>query len=133
MFESLKEHLSDFTSKSITTFIGALIIFIVGNIIIKYLTILIGKLLKKSNKLDRSIQGFILTVVRVLGAVITVLICADMLSIPTASLVTLLGTLGLAVSLALQDLVSNVAGGIFLMTTRPFKTGDWIEADGFDG
>jgi small conductance mechanosensitive channel len=94
---------------------------------------LIGRLLKRSDKLDRSLQSFILSLVRVLGAVLTILICADMLSIPTTSLVTLLGTLGLAVSLSLQDLVANVAGGVFLMTSRPFKTGDWIEADGYEG
>ena len=133
MLDSFKEHLSAFTTKSITTVVGVLVVFIVGNIVVKYLTLLIGKLLKRSDKLDRSIQSFILTVVRVLGAVITVLICADMLSIPTASLVTLLGTLGLAVSLALQDLVANIAGGIFLMASHPFKTGDWIESEHFEG
>lgn len=133
MWEKFTDYFLGFASKSVTTVIGALIIFIAGNILIRLLTRLVGSIMQKSGRLDRSFQQFLLTAVRILGAVLTMLICADMLSIPTTSLITLLGTLGLAISLSLQDLVANIAGGIFLMTSHPFKTGDWIEAEGFSG
>lgn len=133
MLDAISDHINGFAAGSLTTVIGVLIVFCVGTIIIRALTKLMGRIMKKSGKLDPSLQSFIVTAVRVVGLVVNIIICAEMLSVPTASLITLLGTLGLAISLSLQDLVANIAGGIFLMTSRPFKTGDWIEADGTGG
>ena len=55
------------------------------------------------------------------------------LGISSTSLVTLLGVFGLALSLALQDTLSNIAGGLFVLTTKPYKVGDYVEACGMEG
>ena len=66
-------------------------------------------------------------------AVILVLMVAEDVGIHTTSLVAMLSVAGLAVSLALQNTLSNVAGGIMLLVTTPFQVGDYVEADGISG
>ena len=66
-------------------------------------------------------------------AFILVLMVAEDVGIHTTSLVAMLSVAGLAVSLALQNTLSNVAGGIMLLVTTPFQVGDYVEADGVSG
>ena len=67
---------------------------------------------------------------RIVGLyIITVLIVADTLGIPMTSLLALFSVLGLAVSLAVQDILSNVAGGLVILFSKPFQIGDYIETD----
>jgi small conductance mechanosensitive channel len=55
------------------------------------------------------------------------------LGVPTASLVTAVGAAGLAIGLALQGSLSNLAWGVLLILFRPFRTGDWVDAGGYSG
>lgn len=102
-------------------------------IAIKYVGKLMARALEKST-LDPSVKSLAVSVMRGLLYFVLVLILAQQLNIPVTSLVTLLGAFGLAVSLALQNSLANLAGGIFILVTKPFVTGDYIEVtDGASG
>ena len=84
------------------------------------------KLLSKS-KVDDRARKYALAGVRALLWIVTVLIIADQLGIPVTSLVALLSVFSLAVSLAIQSVLANIAGGIVLFLNKPFKEGDFVE------
>ena len=82
-------------------------------------------------RLDGRIKDYVLRGLRFLLYTVTALIVAESLGIPASSLVALLSVFALAVSLAVQDVLSNVAGGLVLLFSKPFTLGDYIEsADG---
>lgn len=85
------------------------------------------------SRLDKSLHHFIRSIVRILLYFLAVLLVCGTLGIDVTSLVALLSVVSLAVSLAVQDFLSNVAGGVMLMNAKPFKQGDWVEADGVQG
>ena len=82
-------------------------------------------------RLDATLRKYALGAVRLVLWVIIVLIVADQLGIPVTSLVALLSVVSLAVSLAVQSVLSNIAGGLVILVTKPFQLGDLVEtADG---
>ena len=92
----------------------------------------VKKILSKTS-LEERIRGYIAGGVRLLLYVITGLIVADSLGIPVSSLVALLSVLSLAISLAVQDILSDVAGGLVVLISKPFKVGDYIETSDGEG
>ena len=72
-------------------------------------------------------RKYLVQSVRLVLWVVTVLITADQLGIPVTSLVALLSVLSLAVSLAVQNVLANVAGGLVLLVTKPFAVGDYVD------
>ncbi len=113
--------------------IGAAIIFVIGYVLIKWVAKILTKVLARNPKLDPSIRALVVTVCRILLFFLLVLTCADKLGLPTTSIITLLGTFGLAFSLAMQNSLSNLAGGLFILVSKPFETGDYISVPGADG
>ena len=105
------------------------VLFIVGYIVIKWLTKLVQKLLGKT-QLDRSMIAFVSNVVRVILVALLVVTALTRLGVPSSSLVTALASAGVAIGLALQSSLSNLAGGILLLVTKPFGAGDFVEVDG---
>ncbi len=84
-------------------------------------------------KIDPSLHGFLRSSLRILFLFITVLIVADYLGVPISSLIATLGIVGLAVGLALQESLANLAGGIMVLVTKPFSVGDHIEVGSISG
>lgn len=82
------------------------------------------------SRLDVTLQRFLLQLLKVLLIALSVMIAAQTLGINVSSLVALLGVASLAISLALQSTLSNLVGGIMLLTARPFALGDLIECGG---
>ena len=82
---------------------------------------------------DRSIQVFLNNGLKILLIFISIIIITEYLGIPTTSLVALLSVASLAISLSVQGLLSNVAGGLTILFTRPFAVGDYIELDSLSG
>ena len=110
----------------------AAIVFFVGRAIIK----LIIKLLDKGklmNRTDPTVRGFIMNGIKIGLYVILIIAIIGILGVPIASLITVLATAGLAVGLALQGALSNLAGGIMILIFKPFKVGDYVETSGVDG
>lgn len=110
----------------------ALVVFIVGKIIIGKLCGLLGKF-KGLSKLDPTVHTFVLSFVKILLYVVLVVSIIGILGVPMASVVTVLASAGVAVGLALQGALSNIAGGIMIMIFRPFNVGDYVGAAGGEG
>lgn len=110
----------------------ALITFAVGWFVVGRINQLIRQLFKRS-KLDKSVEGFLESLLNISLKVILIIIVASMLGVQTTSLVALLGAAGLAIGLALQGSLSNFAGGVLILTFKPFKVGDYIQAQGQEG
>ncbi|MGA1621772.1 MAG: mechanosensitive ion channel family protein [Synechocystis sp.] len=112
--------------------LSALIILIVGLWLSKKLQKLISRVLKKSN-LEPTFVHFVSSFSYYLFLVILVLLFLSQLGIETTSLVAILGTASLAVGLALQGSLANLAAGIVLVVFRYFRVGDRIEVGGIMG
>ncbi|MDQ2078464.1 mechanosensitive ion channel family protein [Marinimicrobium sp. ABcell2] len=106
---------------------AALLIFIVGKVVSNLLVSVLGKVLAKT-KLDNILVEFIQTLVYALLLIFVIVAALDQLGVNTTSLIAVLGAAGLAIGLALQGSLQNFASGFMLLTARPFKTGDYIEA-----
>lgn len=121
---------------SINLTLGAVVrlvlLVVVGVLVIRVVMKVVDRMLEHSKPLA-SLKGYIHSVVKIGLWFLLAVMVADALGLPTASLVALLSVAGLAVSLALQNTLSNLAGGITLLVTKPFQAGDFVEADGISG
>ena len=104
----------------------AIVILFVGFKLIKFF---LGRLSrgKGFNKLEKTSQTFILSILNVTLKIMISIIAVTTVGIPVASVVTILGSAGLALGLALQGGLSNIAGGVMIMVFKPFKVGDFIQ------
>ncbi|MBQ0037444.1 MAG: mechanosensitive ion channel family protein [Clostridiales bacterium] len=118
-------HLGDVALASLLT---ALLTLVICLIAIRVITTLLHRILEKT-PLDKRLQKYALSTLRCVMWIIATLIVAEKLGIPMTSLVALLSVLSLAVSLAVQNVLSNIAGGLIILITKPFKIGDFIECD----
>ena len=104
----------------------AVIVLIVGAIVIKILLSIFRKALERS-KLDQVMYDMIVNIARIVLWVLLIMILLGTLNISTGPLVAVLGAVGAALALALRDSLSNVAGGLILLVTKPFSAGDEIQ------
>lgn len=112
--------------------IVALLVFIIGRIIIGKLVNMVRSG-KAFEKMDPTVRSFMTNFVKVGLYVILVISIISVLGVPMASVITVLASAGVAVGLALQGALSNLAGGIMLMIFRPFNVGDYVSAAGEEG
>ena len=94
---------------------------------------IITKTREKINTIDDSVSHIIFIVVKGIIWLLALLIILDLLGVNTASILTVLGTVGLAVALAMKDSMSNIAAGLMLMILRPYKTGDFVQCGTVSG
>ena len=118
---------------SISGLLSALLILVVCAIIIKIITTIVGKALDKSKKIDNTLRGFVTSAIKAALWVIALIIVANALGIDTASLVAVVGIIGLALSLSVQNILSNLFSGLTLLITKPFAAGDFVEIAGKTG
>ena len=112
--------------------VPAMLILIAGLLVIRIVMTIIKKLLEKT-KLEKAAHGLVKSVARVVLFVLLGLILAGSLGIDVTSVVALASVLTLAVSLSVQNLLTNVLGGFTLLYTHPFKSGDYVEVAGKSG
>lgn len=127
-----QEDLSQIIELSIawgTRIIGALAILIAGWVVGSW----IKKRITNIKKLDKTISGFLGGLVKYIVLAVAVVAVLGQFGIQTASLLAVLGAAGLAIGLALQGTLSNVAAGTMLLILRPFKVGDYVEFGGTGG
>ena len=110
----------------------ALITLAVGWWLINRLTVKIGQLLAL-RKADLALQGFISSLANIILKILLIVSVASMIGVETTSFVAAIGAAGLAIGLALQGSLANFAGGVLILLFRPFRIGDWIEAQGVAG
>jgi small conductance mechanosensitive channel len=113
--------------------IGAIVILIVGWTIAGWSTRAVGKGLAKTGRVDETLRVFFASFARYVVLAITALAVLSQFGVQTASLITVFGAAGLAIGLALQGTLSNLAAGVMLLFFRPFKIGDYVEAGGVSG
>ena len=110
----------------------AIAVAAIGFLLIKYLMKLLHKL-KGFEKLDQTTARFILNGIKWLLYVMLIIAIISILGVPMAQVIAVLASAGVAVGLALQGALSNLAGGILLMIMRPFNVGDYVDAAGASG
>lgn len=110
----------------------AIAVLLVGFALAKYLIKGLRKLRAFKN-LDSNVQSFLLNFAGATVRVLAILTAVVILGVPEASVVAAIGSCGVAIGLALQGGLSNIAGGIIIMICRPFHVGDYIEAASVSG
>ena len=108
------------------------VIVLVGWLVIRLLMRLADRLLDQSKSVA-AIKSYIHTALNVFLWFLLALMLAETLGVKATSIIAMLSVAGLAVSLALQNTLSNLAGGLVLLVTKPFSPGDYVESDGVSG
>lgn len=115
-----------------TKLISAAILLVVCGVLIKLILKATDRMLGRS-RLDKAVHPFILTIVKLVLLFTAIMLIAGTLGVDTSSLLALLSVAGLAVSLALQNVLSNMASAVILLTTKPFQIGHFIEMGSVSG
>ena len=124
----VKEYLVPFGIK----LVAAIVVLILGRWVIKLIKKGLTKVLLRGNT-DPSLNSFVMSLVSVLLTFFLILAIVGILGINTSSLVALLASAGLAIGMALSGTLQNFAGGVMIMLFKPFKVGDFIAAQGYEG
>ena len=132
MMNQIMDGLKSLVSTSVEKIVPALLILVVGLLVVRIVMTIVKKLLGKT-KLEQAAHGLIKSVVRVVLYVLLCLIIAGSLGIDVTSIVALASVLTLAISLSVQNALTNVIGGFTLLYTHPFKSGDFVEIAGKSG
>ena len=115
-----------------TKLISAAILLVVCGVLIKLILKATDRMLGRS-RLDKAVHPFIRTIVKLVLLFTAIMLIAGTLGVDTSSLLALLSVAGLAVSLALQNVLSNMASAVILLTTKPFQIGHFIEMGSVSG
>lgn len=126
--EKAIEHLMDYGPRLIL----AIVTLIIGLWIIRVFVKSLKKAMVRSN-IEISLHRFLSSLVGVLLKVLLIISVASMIGIQMTSFVAIIGAAGLAVGLALQGSLANFAGGVLILLFKPYKVGDFIEAQGYSG
>lgn len=113
--------------------LGALLILLVGWWLAGFAARRVREMAIGSPRIDTSLAGIMAQMTRIAILVLTLIAVLNRFGVQTASLVAILGAAGLAIGLALQGTLSNVAAGVILLTLRPFKVGDGVNIGGTFG
>lgn len=110
----------------------ALLIYIVGRFLVSFLNKLLTKALERRN-IDPTIKTFLQSFVNILLTVLLIVAVVSALGINTTSFAALLASVGVAAGMALSGNLSNFAGGLIILLLKPFKVGDYVEAQNVAG
>ncbi|MBR4549328.1 MAG: mechanosensitive ion channel [Oscillospiraceae bacterium] len=129
----MNQVLSAMGISSVNALVSALVTLLICIIAIKIITNIVNRLLERSPRLDATLRHYISSGVRTLLWILAVIIVANALGINTTSLVALVSVAGLALSLSVQNVMSNLFSGITLLIAKPFSSGDFVEVAGKTG
>lgn len=107
-------------------FLYGIIILVLGIFIVKIIKRALKLIFKKGNK-DEATSHFVVSLVDVILEIVVLISALATMGVNTASIITVLGTCGVAIGLALKDSLGNLACGIIIIINKPFKKGDWVE------
>lgn len=112
--------------------VAALLIWFIGKKVIKLVLKITKHALEKAD-IDDGVETFLMSLIRILLYGVLIVVLAGTVGINTTSVITLLGSAGLAIGLALQGSLSNFAGGVLILVLKPFRIGDYIVVNGMEG
>lgn len=127
----LKELLSDMIQFGLKV-LAALAIYFIGAWIIKKIKKILANIFERRHT-EKAIASFTMSLVSISLTILLIILTVGTLGVNTTSLAALLAAGGMAIGMALSGTVQNFAGGIMLLVFKPFKAGDFIEAQGFAG
>ncbi len=114
------------------SFIGAVLMLLIGMWIIKIINRLVNKFFDKK-EYDVTLEKFIASLINWGLKILLFVLVVTQLGVESTSLVAIIGAAGLAIGLALQGSLANFAGGVLILLLKPFRVGDWISAQDVDG
>ncbi|MCR5658064.1 MAG: mechanosensitive ion channel [Bacteroidales bacterium] len=124
----IKEYVVPFGLK----LVAAIVVLLLGSWVIKLIKKALMKVLTRRNA-EPSLNSFLMSLVSVLLSFFLIMAVVGILGINTSSLVALLASAGLAIGMALSGTLQNFAGGVMIILFKPFKVGDFIAAQGYEG
>ena len=110
----------------------AIVVYIIGSWLIKWAKKIFLKMLERT-KVDSTLYGFLTSIVSVVLWFTLIIIIISILGIETSSFIALFASAGVAIGMALSGTLQNFAGGVMILLFKPFKVGDYIEAQGYAG
>ncbi len=113
-------------------FIITILTLILGLILIRIIKRIIRRNIHRIN-IEPSLEKFLISIITIFLYTILILFLIDQLGFPITSFIALIGSVGIAISLALQKSLSNVAAGILILINKPFKVGDYIIIGSYEG
>ena len=131
-FQTFLNNIISFATSLGMKLLAALVVLIIGRLLIKWVMKMVRncKLAKKS---DPTVSRFLSNAINILLHIILVISVIGILGVPVTSVITILASAGVAIGLALQGALGNLAGGIMILIFRPFRLDDFIEAGSFSG
>ena len=132
MIETVKTWIATQGLNLASLILQAVIITVIGYLVIKLVMSILTKMLEKT-KLEKAAHSLILTLAKTVMYVLLALIVASTVGIDVTGIVALASVVTLAVSLSLQNMLSNVVGGFTILYTHPFRSGDYVEIAGQSG
>lgn len=136
MDTSLEQLLKEITPLAVSlgaSVVSALLLIVIGWAVAGWAQRAVRRGLTRIERIDATLRGVIAGVVRYFILLTVLVMVLAQFGVQTASILAVLGALGLAVGLALQGMLSNIASGVMLLFLRPFGVGDYVSANGHDG
>lgn len=115
-----------------TKILSAVLLLAACLVVMKIVSAVTGRALDRLS-IEKGLHTFVRSVVRILMWFVTLAVVLGFIGVDPTSLIAIFSVAGLAVSLAIQGTLSNLAGGITILTTKPFKSGDFIETTDYSG
>ena len=112
---------------------AVLVVFLLGRMLIRHIIKGFRAALERNRSIDKGMEQFLLSAVRFVLYAFLIMAILTVLGVPSASVAAAIASAGLAVGMALQGSLSNLAGGIILLYTRPFVVGDYVKTSGGEG
>ena len=122
----------DWKQLSWETLVRTLLVFIIGYVVMKMVLKTIDRIISHNSSL-KTIHRYLHSCLSVIFWIVLVLVTLGSLGMDMTSIIALMSVAGLAVSLALQNTLSNLAGGIMIMVSKPFSIGDYVDVDSVSG
>lgn len=126
------QSITPFLTNLLFNIVVSIVIFLIGRKLIGFLLKLLDKFLAKTS-IDVGVSKFLLSAARTCMYAILIFMIVGQLGVNTASIVTVMGAAGLAISMSLQGSLANVAGGILILLMKPFRVGDYVMTSFGDG
>lgn len=131
-WDKIKDAVSGFLADGGVKILKAVLVFVVGYLLIKIVMKICRTIFSKT-KLEKITQSFLLSILKFALNMILIITILQSLGIATTGLIALISAAGLAISLSLQNSLSNLANGVVIITTKPFKEGDYVNINGVEG
>jgi small conductance mechanosensitive channel len=131
-FSDLSSQITDLVFTYAPKLVGAIVVYIIGNMIIKWMVKKIDTVMEK-RETDDSLKPFLRSLFGALLKTLLIISVLGMLGVEMTSFIAILGAAGLAVGMALSGTLQNFAGGVVILLFKPYRVNDFIEAQGYTG